>query len=42
MSFMSFMMWQLVTTAALWMWYAKRHPEDAKRMKMSFMQMFSR
>lgn len=42
MSMGTFLFWQVATTVAMYMWYAKRHPEDAQRMKMSFMRMFSK
>lgn len=42
MSFMLWLMFQIVTTAMLVAWYAKKHPSDAMQMFMKFRSMLSR
>jgi len=42
MSFMMWLMFQVMTTAAMFMWYAKRHPMEAAMMVEKWKGMFSK
>lgn len=42
MSFMMWLMFQVMTTAMFMAWYAKKHPSDAMQMFMKWRSMFSK